>query len=139
MPVRFFQEDTDFAPGQKNPLKKWISSVIRREGAATGEINYVFCSDNYLLDINKKYLDHDYYTDIITFDQSEDNLIAGDIYISVDRVRENAANSTIPFKEELKRVMIHGILHLLGYDDKSEEEKKQMRKKEEACLSLYVD
>lgn len=138
MPVRFFQEETDFIPKQKNNLKKWISNVIKCEHSSPGEINYIFCSDNYLLQINKNFLSRDYYTDIITFDQSDDpNEINGDIYISVDRVEENAKNNSSPFEEELHRVMIHGVLHLLGFKDHSDEEKKKMREKEDACLSLY--
>jgi probable rRNA maturation factor len=138
MPVRFFQEETDFTPDQKNNLKKWIKNVIERENASPGEINYIFCSDEYLLQVNKHYLGHDYYTDIITFDQSDGgNTVQGDIYISIERVKENAKNTFAPFEEELRRVMIHGILHLLGFADHSDEDKKKMREKEDACLSLY--
>lgn len=138
MPVRFFQEETDFTPTQKNQLKNWIKTVIEREKASPGEINYIFCSDEYLLRINKEYLNHDYYTDIITFNQSEyDDTVHGDIYISIERVKENFKTTSASFEEELRRVMIHGILHLLGFADHTKAEKKKMREKEDACLSLY--
>lgn len=138
MPVRFFQEETDFTPNQKNKLKTWIKNVIEHESFLQGEINYIFCSDEYLLQINNNYLGHDYYTDIVTFDQSDDsNVVQGDIYISVERVKENSTKTSTPFEEELRRVMIHGILHLVGFSDQSEADKKKMREKEEACLSLY--
>lgn len=138
MPIRFFQEETSFTPEQKNKLKRWINTVIEHENSIPGEINYIFCSDEYLLQINRNYLNHNYYTDIITFDQSEgDQRIQGDIYISADRVQENSKDASVPFKEEIRRVMIHGVLHLLGFNDRTKEEKKQMRQKENACLSLY--
>ena len=101
-----------------------------------GDINYIFCSDNYLHQINFQYLDHDTFTDIITFDQSDKDQIEGDIFISIDRVHENANERNISFVNELHRVMIHGILHLLGYNDKTPKEKQLMREKEDECLSL---
>ncbi|MEZ5021985.1 MAG: rRNA maturation RNase YbeY [Chitinophagales bacterium] len=136
--INFFAEDITL-PNQLNvDYKKWISKVVDLEGYELSELSYIFCSDEYLLNINKEYLNHDYYTDIITFDNSEeDNLIAGDIFVSIDRVEENATELNVSFENELKRVMIHGVLHLCGYGDKSEEEEKLMREKEEEAIALY--
>lgn len=140
MAVQFFKEEVEFDISDQRKLKSWIKAIIADHDLKTGEINYIFCNDEYLLQINKEYLSRDYYTDIITFDQSEDEkFVSGDIYISIERVRENATSSIVAFDEELKRVMIHGILHLIGYDDQTAEEKEAMTKKEEACLSLYHD
>ncbi len=119
---------------QKNKLKSWIKSIVEKEGMKVGDISYIFCSDDYLLEINKTYLQHDYYTDIITFDYNAENKIAGDLFISIDRVRENAEELNQSFEDELHRVIIHGVLHLLGYKDKTEKEEKLMRKKEQECL-----
>ena len=111
--------------------------VIIKEGLYEADINYVFCSDEYLWKLNSNHLSHETYTDIITFDLSDNhNEISGDIYISIDRVRDNSYTMGNTFKDELDRVMIHGILHLCGYNDSTDEEKAMMRKKEEACLSL---
>lgn len=134
--ITFFCEDIDFKLPNKATVKTWLLDVAKMHNQHISAINYIFCSDDYLLDINKTYLNHDYYTDILTFDQSEGDEITADIFISVDRVRENAeAFATIPDKE-LYRVMVHGLLHLIGFDDQTEEEKQAMRKTEEACLSL---
>lgn len=119
---------------QKNKLKSWIKSIVEKEGMKAGDISYIFCSDDYLLEINKTYLQHDYYTDIITFDYNAENKIAGDLFISIDRVRENAEELKQSFEDELHRVIIHGVLHLLGYKDKTEKEEKLMRRKEQECL-----
>ena len=136
--INFFAEDVTLPNQLNDDYKKWISKVVDLEGYELSELSYIFCSDEYLLNINKEYLDHDYYTDIITFDNSEeDNLIAGDIFVSIDRVEENATELNISFENELKRVMIHGVLHLCGYGDKSEEEEKLMREKEEEAIALY--
>lgn len=135
--INFFSEDIDFTPQHQKQLKDWIKSVIIKEGYTLEEVNYIFCSDDYLLNINQNYLDHDTYTDIITFDNSEaERQIEGDIFISIDRVKENANQLNTKETDELHRVMIHGILHLLGHGDSTSEEKTAMRKKEEACLSL---
>lgn len=134
--IRFFSEDTSFTPAGKRALRIWIQDVIKKEGVKSGEINYIFCSDEYLHSLNQTYLNHNTLTDIITFDQSEANDIAGDIYISIDRVKANAKQLTIPFTDELHRVMIHGILHLTGLNDKTTKEKQFMREKEDLCLSL---
>lgn len=136
--IRFFSEDTDFVIHNKKKIRSWIDKVIAREGNKhIRSINYIFCSDSFLLRLNHKYLNHSTLTDIITFDHtdSEDD-IESDIYISIDRVKDNCRSLNIPLDEELARVMIHGILHLLGYPDKTEEEKKFMRHKENECLTL---
>lgn len=107
-------------------------SEIRR----IGDVNIIFCSDNYILDVNLKYLQHDYFTDIITFDYCENNVLSGDLFISVDSVRENSVFYNTEFEDELNRVMVHGILHLIGYDDHTEEDQKVIREKENYYLSL---
>lgn len=118
-------------------MTSWIKRVVEKEGATIEEINFIFCSDSYLLTLNQGFLKHNTLTDIITFDNSgPDAFISGEIYISIERVRENAAKFQVQFEDELNRVMIHGVLHLLGYKDKKPAEKALMRKKEEACLSL---
>jgi probable rRNA maturation factor len=135
--VHFFYNEVRFK--LKNPRKvtSWIKRVVEKEGSSIQEINYIFCSDSYLLSLNQGFLKHNTLTDIITFDSSEeDSVLTGEIYISVERVKENARKYTVSFEDELSRVMIHGILHLLGYKDKKPAEKTLMRKKEEASLSL---
>ena len=137
--INFHIEDIDIKIQQKLRLKSWLKSVIKSEGFKLGDVNYVFCSDDYLLKINVEYLDHDYLTDIITFDNSEEEeLIEGDIFISVDRVIDNARTFAVSFEYELKRVLVHGILHLCGYLDKTEEEEKLMRSKENHYLQLFA-
>lgn len=110
--------------------------VAGSEIRTLGDINIIFCSDNYILDVNVKYLQHDYFTDIITFDYCEGNILSGDLFISIDSVRENALEYCTDFNEELHRVIVHGVLHLIGYDDHSEQEKKVMREKEDYYLNL---
>ena len=118
-------------------LRKWLTTVISNENFTPGEIYYIFCDDDYLYQINKKFLDHDTLTDIITFSNSEDEkIISGEIYISVDRVEENSREMKVSFLNELERVMVHGILHLTGYDDQTPEQKSVMRNKEDYYLSL---
>lgn len=135
--INYFNEDIDFSLSNPHVQSEWIESIITSYRFELEEINYIFCSDEYLLKINRDHLDHDYYTDIITFDNSESpELIEADIFISIDRVQENAKSQNTTFLDELNRVMIHGVLHLLGFGDKSEEEKRLMREKEDACLSL---
>ncbi|WP_424962667.1 rRNA maturation RNase YbeY [Ekhidna sp.] len=135
--INFFSEDIDFSLSNPHIQTQWISSIIFSHKFSLEEINYIFSSDEYLLQINREHLNHDYYTDIITFDNSEETgVIESDIFISIDRVKENAKNQKASFTDELNRVMIHGVLHLLGFGDKTEEEKKVMREKEDACLSL---
>ena len=136
--IHFFSEDTDFIIKQKTLLRKWISDTIKKEEHLVGDLNFIFCSDEYLLQINQEYLNHDIYTDIITFDNSEtEKEISGDIYISVARVKENALNLGVKEPEELRRVIIHGVLHLAGYLDKSETDKTLMTEKEDYYLSRF--
>lgn len=135
--VNFFQEEISFDLPNRDTIAKWIQRIITAENCKLHELNYIFCSDDYLYKMNVEHLDHDTLTDIITFDNSETSQeIEGDIFISIDRVRDNAADLGLAFEDELHRVMIHGVLHLIGYGDKTDEEKMKMRKKEEACLSL---
>lgn len=136
--LNFFTENVDFDLLRPLKTKKWIKNTSISEGYEIADLNYIFCDDDYLLQINKQYLDHDYFTDIITFDNSEeDNVIEGDIYISVDRVRENAATFHADFETEMRRVLIHGLLHLMGYDDTDEKLKSAMRAKEDQYLLLF--
>lgn len=134
--INFFTESTNFNLRNKTIIRSWLVKCSKQEKKSFGELNYIFCSDNYLRKINKQYLNHDYFTDIITFPTSapNENLISGDIFISIDRVRENAKTYRVKVDEELHRVMAHGLLHLCGYGDKSEKEIKLMRKKENECL-----
>jgi len=134
--VRFFAEGIDFKLSHPRKTSSWIKAVAKKEKKTLVLINYVFCSDSYLLQMNLNYLNHDTLTDILTFDYSDKSKLEGEIYISIERVRENSTVFNRPFDEELHRVIIHGLLHLMGYKDKSSAEKAQMRKKEEACLSL---
>lgn len=134
--VNFFQEDISFKPKQVTALRNWIKQTIVAEKHQLAELNFIFCSDNYLLEINKQFLNHDTYTDIITFDNSEkEAIIYGDIFISIDRVRENAKSFKTALATELHRVIIHGTLHLLGYKDKTAKEKTLMTEKEDFYLS----
>jgi len=132
--INFFSEKIDFKVKYKNIVKKWIRFVIISEKKSVGNINYIFSSDEYLLKINVKYLEHDYYTDIITFDYNKGDVINGDIYVSVDRVSENSKIYSNSAREEFSRVMVHGVLHLLGYKDKTPKQIKVMRKKEDDYL-----
>jgi len=135
--VHFFCNEVRFKLKNPSKVSSWIKKVVEKEGASIQEINYVFCSDSYLLTLNQGFLKHNTLTDIITFDNSdEESVLEGEIYISIERVKENAKEYEVPFEDELSRVMIHGVLHLLGYKDKKLSEKALMRKKEEACLSL---
>lgn len=134
--INFFTEETNYQLKQKRMLKEWIRATIAAEGYGLEELNFIFCSDAYLLRMNQDYLQHDTYTDVITFDNSEAlKTIAGDIFISIDRVRENAAGLSVTTREELCRVMIHGTLHLLGYKDKTKAAKTLMTQKEDFYLS----
>lgn len=129
-------EDTIFSPKNKLKIRKWVANAIESEGKILGDVNYIYCSDEYLLELNRSSLNHDYYTDIITFDYVEGLIISGDLFISVDRVKENAKDHKVSFEDELHRVMIHGIMHLCGYGDKSPKEAKMMREKEDYYLNL---
>ncbi|EOG6907906.1 rRNA maturation RNase YbeY [Flavobacterium psychrophilum] len=132
-----FNYEIDFEIREETSYINWVSSVILSENKSEGEINYIFCDDNYLLEINQQYLNHDTLTDVISFDYSLGDEIHGDIYISIERVRENADDFKVPFKEELKRVMIHGVLHYCGYKDKSDADELLMRSKEDEKLKLF--
>lgn len=135
--INFFYEDTPFSLDQAAATSKWVTHIVTLENHQVKAVNFIFCSDQYLHKINLDYLNHDNFTDIITFDNKEENgLLEADIFISIERVMENARELNKPFQTELNRVIIHGILHLIGYQDKTSDQKKEMRKKEEACLSL---
>ena len=131
-----FSFQTNYPLKSRTKIKQWIKQVIEAKGKKTGNITYIFCDDEYLLEVNKQYLKHDYYTDVITFDYVENDLISGDIFISTDRVRENALAFGSSETEELHRVIIHGAMHLLGLKDKSEKEASQMRQAENEALKL---
>ncbi len=137
MPIHFSIENTDFSLKQKSKLKAWIEKVIIQEKKTLGEISYLFTNDEAVLTINKEYLKHNTYTDIITFDYCEKKTMRGDIFISIDRVKYNAEKFNVKFEEELKRVMIHGVLHLCGYKDKTDSDSQKMRKKEDKALLLF--
>lgn len=132
-----FNYETAFKLSKKSQFSKWISEVIASENKTEGEINYIFCDDDYLLEINQQYLNHDTLTDIISFDYSVGNELHGDIYISIPRVKENALDFNVDFNEELKRVMIHGVLHYCGYKDKSKQQELSMRSKEEEKMKMF--
>lgn len=134
--ISFDSEDVSFELEKPNVVQDWIQQTIIKEGKLVGEISYIFCSDEYLHKINLDHLQHDTLTDIITFNYCEEGLINSDIFISVDRVRDNAELFKTSFENELSRVMIHGILHLVGYDDKRDEDKVLMRSKEDFYLTL---
>lgn len=134
--INFFEEEIQYKLKNKISLRQWIQETIQAEGFKLKELNYIFCSDAYLLQINQQYLDHDTYTDIITFDNSEEEgIIIGDIFISIERIRENAQNLKLTEADELHRVIIHGALHLLGYTDKSAVSKENMTQKEDFYLN----
>jgi rRNA maturation RNase YbeY len=132
-----FNYELDFKLDNESAYADWISKVISSEIKGEGDINYIFCDDNYLVEINQQYLNHDTLTDIISFDYSIGNELHGDIFISVERVRENAVDFSVPFENELKRVMAHGVLHYCGYKDKTEEEEIVMRQKEEEKMKMF--
>lgn len=136
MTINFFESVDDFTLLEKDKIKKWLSRIIKEHGKLVGSISYYFCDDAYILDVNKRFLNHDTYTDIITFDYVEGNLVSGDILISVDRVRDNASNLNCYFTNELHRVIVHGVLHLLGQGDKTEIEAAEMRHKEDYALDI---
>jgi probable rRNA maturation factor len=134
--INFFEEDVTYKLKHKTALRHWITETILTEGYELKELSYIFCSDNYLLQLNRQYLNHDTYTDIITFDNSETaKMVTGDIFISLDRIRENAAAFGTAEADELHRVIIHGALHLLGYKDKTPAAKQKMTEKEDFYLN----
>ena len=132
-----FNYETDFTLSNEAHYEEWISRIIDSEGFDEGEINYIFCDDEYLHKINVEYLDHDTLTDIISFDYTEGNLLQGDIFVSVERVKENALDFKVPFEDEIKRVLSHGILHYCGYKDKSHEDELLMRSKEDEKIQMF--
>ncbi len=132
-----FNYETDFTLSNESLYEEWISRIIDSEGFDEGEINYIFCDDDYLHKINVDYLDHDTLTDIISFDYTEGNLLQGDIFVSVERVRENANDFNVAFGDEIKRVLSHGILHYCGYKDKSPEDELLMRSKEDEKIQMF--
>ena len=134
--IQFFTEKIRFKLSNPKNTVSWIKSVIKKEGASLEGVNYIFCSDEHLREINIQYLNHKTYTDIVTFNYGSNDQIEGDIFISIDRVRENAEKFKTDFQTELHRVIIHGILHLIGYNDKTKSEKLLMREKEDTYLSL---
>lgn len=134
--VRYFIEDISFKFNKKRFTKLWLENVALNEGKTLGDINIIFCSDPYILDVNQRFLQHTYYTDIITFDYCEGDILSGDLFISIDTVRDNSLFYHTDFNEELNRVIVHGILHLVGYDDHSESDIAIIRSKEDQYLLL---
>ena len=132
-----FYSETDFELQEQAGYKAWLKRVIASEDKKLEEVSFIFCDDEYLLEINQKYLDHDTYTDIISFDNCVGNILAGDIFISTERVAENSRESGVDFEEELRRVLAHGILHFCGYSDKSDRESAEMRRKEEEKMRMF--
>ena len=134
--IELFYE-TEFEIKDSQIWIDWVTESMKNEGKSIEELNYIFCDDEYLLEINRQYLDHDYYTDVIGFDNSEDDVLTGDIFISVERIADNAEQNKVSFDNELARVMIHGILHFAGYPDKEEEQKRIMTEKEDFYLNRF--
>lgn len=136
--INFFNEDIDFKLKGKNNFKVWLKKVAEKEGFRVNSLNYIFCSDKHLHKMNLEYLDHDTYTDIITFDNSEDEtIIEGDIFISIERITDNSRILNTQFEDETKRVIVHGLLHLCGYDDHSVEDKFEMRRLESEYILIF--
>jgi probable rRNA maturation factor len=139
MALRFFNEDHSYKPKAKRTLLLWLKQVALQEGYPLGDINYIFCSDEYLLQVNQQYLQHDFYTDVITFPLSDNELtISGDIFMSIPRIEENALSLGIAFEHEFKRVLVHALLHLFGYLDELPSQKEEMRVLEDKYLSFFI-
>lgn len=136
MSVHYLEEDRKATGFNRRVTRKWLNEVIKLEGKKPGVISYIFCSDEFLADINIRFLKRDYYTDVISFDYTENDVVSGDIMISVDRVKENALNVGVTYIEELKRIMVHGMLHLIGYDDTTKELKAIMSSREDLYLGM---
>ena len=136
MSIYFHSEEVNYSLCESNKIKYWIKECINLQNKSCGEINVIFCNDDYLLSVNKKFLKHDYYTDIITFDYSLNQKISGDLFISINRVDDNAKKLNIKFLDELYRVIVHGVLHLCGFNDKTKKEKEIIRAKEDEMLLL---
>ena len=137
MAIFFFAEDISFKLAEKRKVKNWIKNSINFYGFKLGAISYIFCSEAFLLTINKQFLNHNFHTDIITFPFSEGNVISADIYISIDRVTENSKKFKVTFENELRRVIIHGVLHLLGFNDNTPKNKVKMREEENTWLTRF--
>lgn len=137
--IQYIAEDIQLPTLQKQRINRWIKDVAAGYNCKTGDIAYIFCTDERILEVNKQYLDHDYYTDIITFDYSEGNIISGDIFISLDTVKSNSEEFGVSFEKELFRILIHGILHLCGQDDKTPELRAEMTRKENLAIEKYTD
>lgn len=136
--MEIYFEDTEVLDLSPEFFVLWLSKVVQHEGFSLGDVSLIFCSDAYLLEMNKKHLSHDYFTDIITFDYTESEIVSGDLFISIDTVRDNAMDNKVMFHVELNRVVVHGVLHLMGYNDKSDSEQTVMTEKENWALSLIV-
>ena len=136
--ISFYKQDTSYSPQFKREIKAWIRATILAEGKIPGDISIIHCSDEYLLEMNKQFLQHDYYTDVITFDYGDGETVSGDICISIDRVKENAQKMGVETIVEDRRIIIHGVLHLIGYQDKTKLKKNQMTILEDQYLSLYL-
>ncbi|MEM7548408.1 MAG: rRNA maturation RNase YbeY [Bacteroidota bacterium] len=135
--INFFNEDIDFELSDRIKTTQWLNSIVEESFGKGCEVNFIFCSDEFLLNINQDYLAHDYYTDIITFKTSEPSEpLTSDIFISIDRIRDNAKALSNSFEKELHRVMAHGLIHLMGYEDETPDQKQVMRNKEDSYLSL---
>lgn len=137
-PIRFFSQDTHFRPKGITALRKWLKKCCREEGFKIHTLHYIFCSDEFLLELNRKFLQHDTLTDVISFEYPDQNegTVSGEIYISVERVKENAGELRLKFRDELDRVMVHGLLHLMAYKDKSKSARRKMTSREDYFLSL---
>ncbi len=137
--IHFHFEDVQLNSFMEVSAKAWIARSIEAEKRQVGELNYIFCSDQYLLQINQEYLNHDTFTDIVTFNYVENNVISGDLFISIDRVKENSVEVKSTYSQELNRILIHGVLHLIGYNDISTKEAQEIRAKEDFYLTLFPD
>ena len=135
--INFYAEDITLPQIKKAEVKEWIKEVAKKYGKRVGDVSYIFCNDDKILEVNKQYLDHDYYTDIITFDYTEGDRIGGDLFISIDTVKSNSEQFGEPFEKELHRVIIHGILHLCGINDQSPEERANMIDNENQALEIF--
>ena len=135
--ISFHNEGVATKTPSKRLLKAWIKEFVSNHGKKVGELAFIFCSDEKILEVNQNFLQHDYYTDIITFDYCEGEIVSGDIFISVERVKENATSHNVEYNTELIRVLAHGVLHLIGFQDKSPKKKKEMTENEDLCISLF--
>jgi probable rRNA maturation factor len=137
--IQYIAEEVELPVLQKQKINRWIKDTALAYGKKAGDISYIFCTDKRILEVNNQFLQHDFYTDIITFDYTERDVISGDIFISLETVASNAADFKVSFDEELKRILIHGILHLCGQDDKTPESRLEMTRKENLALEMYVE